>query len=68
MHMVEKTASLPIKNVQVKLTEEEYNMLWDLAAKHRLKITPFARDLFVRAIKSEAGVGQKLRSIGKPSS
>ena len=38
------------KNIQIKLNREQYNRLYDKTAADRMKITPFARALFLGAL------------------
>ena len=38
------------KHIQIKLDENEYESLDDKARSARMKITPFARELFIAAL------------------
>lgn len=67
--MIEKPRPLPeIKNVQVKLSLDEYDLLDQLAHGARKRITAYARELFVRAIVEEhERKTVKFRPVRKPS-
>lgn len=64
--MPEKIGGIPgIHHIQIKLSDEEYEILVDAAHAERSKPTPYARDLFVSALKKEqARLGLK-KTIGK---
>ncbi len=52
--MIDKVPELPtIKNIQVKLSEEEYEMFQDAAHEARMKPTAYARKIFVEKLQQE---------------
>lgn len=55
--------SFGIKNIQIKLSENEYNALDDKARSARMKITPFARELFLSAIEKQEGNNKEDTSV-----
>ena len=59
--------SLPtIKHVQVKLSQGEYELLEQLAEQHQTKVTPYARALFLEALRRERAAAA-LRQANRPA-